>query len=78
MKSGMRLLLGWALSLALLLTGCGSGTGEAPSGSPDSQPEKELLRRKSRKTRGSCQLYVGATKTQGDSECRRAGLPWRR
>ncbi len=43
MKSGMRLLLGWALSLALLLTGCGSGTGEPPSGSPDSQPEKELL-----------------------------------
>ena len=43
MKSGMRSLLGWALSLVLLLTGCGSGTGEVPSGSPDSQLEKELL-----------------------------------
>lgn len=43
MKSEMHSLLGWALSLALLLTGCGSGTGEASSGSPASQPEKERL-----------------------------------
>ena len=38
MKKYIAILMAIACAAALLLTGCGSGTGEASSGSPASQP----------------------------------------
>ena len=66
MKSEMHSLLGWALSLALLLTGCGSGTGEASSGSPASQPEKERLIRISADDR---EIIFSSTAARRRSRC---------